>query len=431
MRVALTLLVALGLVGCAPRPSEPPNVLVIVADAVRGDGLGVNGYPARTTPRIDRLATQGVNFSQAYAHSTWTKPSIATLFTSLYPPQHGVSGGLYDHVLGDEHLTLAEQFRQAGYQTGAVLNQVHLQPKFGFSQGFDQFVAQRGRTAQWLNQKLLEWLDSIDHERPYFAYLHYLDAHWPYTRNARSSRRGFGPIEMDVEPPLRGREQIARWQEEHAASSIEALRARYDREVALIDLAVGRLIDELAARELYDNTVVVVTSDHGEAFLEHGQLQHGFEPYREVTQVPLVIKPPTSWKVARTGVGKTVGLVDLMPTLLELADLPIPEQLRGRSLAPVFRGEELDALPLPTEGGEALGARRGPFSLLRFDDGRLEFFDLRSDPLEQSPSDRCEGPCRALLKTIESYAALAAESEPAAAELSDQDLNELRALGYL
>ena len=129
-----------------------------------------------------------------------------------------------------------------------------------------------------------------------------------------------------------------------------------------------------------------MTSDHGEAFLEHGRLQHGFEPYREVTHVPLVIKAPRSHRVKGERVRETVGLIDVMPTLLDMADLPVPAGLAGRSLVPAFTGGELEPLEIATAGGEAIGARRGPYSLLRFEDGRLEFYDLRSDPLEQQPS---------------------------------------------
>ena len=157
-----------------------------MVDALRADRLGVNGYPLPTTPNIDRLAQEGVNFSLAFSHATWTKPSIATLFTSVYAGQHGVSQvavvekeALQAEILASRWITLAERFQDAGYATGAVINQPHIKDRFGFDQGFEFFQSRRGTSASRLNPKLLSWLDTLPpSESPFFAYLHYLDVHW-------------------------------------------------------------------------------------------------------------------------------------------------------------------------------------------------------------------------------------------------------------
>ncbi len=438
---------ALALAGCggapAALPALRPHIVVILVDALRADRLGVNGYALPTTPEIDRLAAEGVNFSAAFAHSTWTKPSIATLFTSLYPSQHGLARvgeataeGFESDVLPDGLVTLAEGLRGAGYATGAVINQVHLQERFGFAQGFDHFEAVRGRNARQLNRKLRAWLESAagageGERRPLFAYLHYLDVHWPYTQ--RLSGKRFGPVAMRSKPPHRA-DRTAEWLAAGPPpSDFAALAARYDHEVAWADAAIGEVVATLEELGLWETTVLVVTSDHGEGFLEHGELQHGYAPYDELLRVPLVMRLPQPLRRVTGSIDSPVGLVDVMPTLLELAGAePVPG-VQGESLAPLLAGGRARERSIFSQAEEAVAVRTSTRKLIRHEDGRIEFYDLAADPGERQPLP-CEAACRDLARRLGAFreAMIAAAAvPPGTAAMDAEDVEALRALGYL
>ncbi len=427
--------------GCGRGEAYRPHVVVVLIDALRADRLGVAGYPKPTTPAIDRLAAEGVHFTTAIAHSTWTKPSIATLFTSLYPSWHGLvrvgverEEGLMTDVLAEERVTLAERFQSAGWATAGIVNQVHLQHQFGFAQGFDHYRSSRGVTAPELNSRFEQWLDQRP-PGPLFAYLHYLDVHWPYTRTLPGPADRFGPVEMVRRPPKRG-DLVAEWAREleRPSPDLAALEARYDREVAYADRAVAGVVALLRQRGLYEDVVLVVTSDHGEGFLEHGALQHGYAPYEELIRVPLVLRLPERLR-GRTGpVATPAGLIDLLPTLLELAGLEPEPAAQGRSLAPLLRGEPLPERTLFAESVEAVAAHGGRHKLLELIAGERLFFDLETDPLEQRPGP-CDGPCARLARHLEAFRRAAAEAlagqEGGTVPVTPADAELLKALGYL
>lgn len=424
-------------------PGPPPNVLVILIDALRADHLGVGGYGLPTSPTIDRLADEGVVFTSAFAHSTWTKPSIATLFTSLYPGQHGIDRvGVQEDdayrtdILDDGYDTLAERFQAGGYTTIGVLNQVHLQARFGFAQGFDHFEAVRGLSADKLNNKLLGQLEGIG-TSPFLAYLHYLDVHWPYTKRLEGQLEAFGSLQMESEPPRRGN-RVAEWAESlDSATDLAALKGRYDQEIAFVDTAIGNLMQALQGMGLYENTIVVVTSDHGEGFLEHDKLLHSYTPYDEVLQVPLVFRLPQGLLTPVPEVESPVGLIDVMPTLLQLANLPAAPHAQGRSLVPLMRDEPTTERWIFTESAEAAAVRSSTHKLIRFHDGRHEFYDLRSDPEEQDPdTGPCVDLCGRLAEQLVGHQRAMRELRMAGQDggtaiLNEEELEELRSLGYL
>lgn len=422
---------------------SPPNVLVILVDALRPDHLGIGGYDLPTSPTIDGLAEEGVVFSSAFAHSTWTKPSIATLFTSLYPGQHGIdrvgfqAGETYStDVLAEGYDALAERFQAAGYATIGVVNQVHLKPRFGFSQGFDHYQAVRGVGARELNKKLLRQLRTLN-SPPFFAYLHYLDVHWPYTRRVRDKLDTFGDLTMVSEPPSRGNLVDAWARDLDSEADLEALKARYDHEISFIDNAIRELMARLRGMELLENTIVVVTSDHGEGFLEHGKLLHSYAPYDEVLRVPLVFRLPPELLSPVSEVAAPVGLIDVMPTLLELAKLPPSPHAQGRSLVPLMKGETTTERWIFAESAESVAVRSSTHKLIRFHDGSLEFFDLVSDPGEQRPhTGACIDRCGQLAEQLVGHQQAMAElrelaSSGETAILDEEELEELRSLGYL
>jgi arylsulfatase A-like enzyme len=419
---------------------EPPNVVVFVVDTVRADALSANGHPVELTPNIDGLATSGVNFTAAYSHSTWTKPSIASLFTSTYSDRHRIRSVAEEEGdrmvasgLRPELQTMAERFRDGGFATAAFVNQIHLQSKFGFDQGFDHYQWSTGKNAHKVNTRLVRWLDT-EPTRPVFVYIHYLDPHWPYRERVDSLRSSLGDLGVHPRPPADG-SVVDKWVERAAPGSISGLRTRYDHGVAFADEAVGNALHSLAQRGFLDDAVVVVTSDHGEGFMEHGRLLHGYAPYEEVSRVPLILAAPQRLGLQTGVVDSAVGLIDVLPTLLELAGLdPEGEGLQGRSLVPLMRGESLPPRPVYLETAGIRSLTDGDRKLIRYPGGESEFFDLRVDPKEQQPLP-CEAACQALADELESIVLLAEASEDdsgdQAVELDEDDLERLRTLGYL
>lgn len=436
-----TLLLSLGIAwaACGEAPVERPNIVLFVLDTVRADSLSVNGHPQALTPNIDRLAAQGVNFTAAYAHSTWTKPSIATLFTGAFPDRHRVrtpAEGVADRIvaqrLGSRLHTLAERFQEGGYATAAFVNQIHLQPKFGFDQGFEHYVWSTGKNAHQLNRRMLTWLPSAS--EPLFLYVHYLDPHWPYQERVEELLEALGSLGVDPRPPRDGNQVEAWLAAGLAPGSIEGLRARYDHGVAHTDRAVGYALENLGEAGLLDDAVVMVTSDHGEGFLEHGRLLHGYAPFDEVARVPLVVRLPERLGVEPTTVTQPVGLVDVMPTLLELAGLPPTEPGdRGRSLVPLMHGPGYPARAIYTETSGIRGLRSADTQLIRYPDDLSQCYDLASDPGAQRPLP-CDDRYLELQEDLDLFIQLAAswrDRPEDTVELDETDIERLRALGYL
>jgi arylsulfatase A-like enzyme len=354
--------------------------------------------------------------------------------TCLDPAQLGFDqtaevrdGRMGTHVLSEEFQTLAEAFREGGYRTAAFVDQVHLRARFGFGQGFEVYRDLRGHRASDLSRRALSWLAQPS-ERPFFLYLHMLDAHWPYNSFRASAAQVFGRLTLSR--PFRADEEPR--PSELSRQDLRALRARYDAEVAAVDAAIGELRAGLEEGRLFDDTILVVTADHGEAFGEHGALQHGTAPYRELAAVPLVLRLPERLRGRRRNLDEPVALLDLMPTLLDLAGLPTPAGCRGRTLRSLLRGEPSPRRVLFTVGRGVVGARSIAYTLLLFPDDRVEFFDRARDPREAAPL-ACDGACPELLEKARGYrewmtgGLRTGEWTP----LTDREVADLESLGYL
>ena len=324
---------------CAAEP-DPRNVLVLMVDALRADHLGCYGYERDTSPHIDALANQSVRFVNAYAQSPWTKPSIPTLFTSLYPLQHGVyegetpgsAGHLESDVLADEFLTLAEVFQEAGFRTGAFVNNAHLLASQGFAQGFD-FYEQGDFDAVEIQRRFLEFVDQ-EPERPFFAYLHYLDVHWPFEPEPPFDRRFLDSDGHSLPGPdgwsgLRdGINEGAIQLSDEERSKLVAL---HDAGIAELDHRIGVFLATLRTLGLLEQTVILLTSDHGEELFEHGRVGHGSTLFDEVIRIPMMIRFPGG-AGARTVEEDPARLLDVYPTLLGALGLGVPSHVEGRDL---------------------------------------------------------------------------------------------------
>jgi arylsulfatase len=307
--------------GCAPDTAPPPNIVLIVADTLRADHLGVHGYGRDTSPTIDRFARENLWFRRAVSAAPWTSPSIASLFTALYPTAHGtlrssVRGRVPTDALSREFVTLAERLAASGYATAAITANGWVTRKRGYAQGFDVFLRADGRRAPGLSRMARRQLEQLRGQgRPFFLYLQYMDPHTPHDPPEAMLDR-FHPAGAARRPPTT------------ALGRMVDLIARYDADVRTLDDGIAALFASLRELGLYDDAVIAFVSDHGEQFYEHGEYGHGRKLHDEEIHVPLVLKAPGQSGV----VDDVVSTIDLAPTLLELAGAPPLEAVQGLSL---------------------------------------------------------------------------------------------------
>lgn len=378
-------------------PGPAPHVIVYLIDCLRADHVGAYGYPRPTTPHIDALARDGVVFEQAWACASWTKPSVACLFTGQPGVVHGAR--TIDDALDPGVPTLAEAFGAAGYETAAFVDNPFVSTEvFGLTRGFDRvgraLVAPRKRNinslegdALRLHRTLMPWLEARAKER-YFLYAHSIDLHAEYRPRPPWTRlfaHGSGPPrDLDL----------------------------YDAELRANDEAFGALVAWLKAHGLYDRTLIVVTADHGEQFGERGAWRHGHTLDQGLLHVPLIVKPPGAPRRGRR-VREPVTLVDLAPTLLDLAGIERPAGLDAPGLRATLDGREPPARRVlfaeQLSPKEALyAARDGRFKAVQqfLPQPARSLFDLRADPAETR--DLSAAPpldARGLLRELETWIA--------------------------
>jgi arylsulfatase A-like enzyme len=427
-------------------PAEPPlNILVLLIDTLRADRLGCYGWERAVTPHIDSLARAGVRFDDVTSAASWTLPSHASLFSSLYASEHGVNErGVR---LAKEVTTLAEVLRAHGYLTAAFVEGGFVHTRCGFDQGFDTFdstgqgTAAEPRNVHQTFGKGLKWIEEAG--QPWFAFLHTYELHSPYDPEledrARLVRSYSGPLPSRVHPPDYpwGRGAPVRITEEDT----RYLSDLYDAEIAYTDRAIGDVLRFLEEHDLARNTLVVLTSDHGEEFGDHGHFGHGFSLYQEQLRVPLLLRLPGRFE-GGTVLSHPVHGIDLAPTLVELAGANVPAEWSGVpvSLTPSEREREL-FVPFRTrkEGLATRALRAGKLKYIDYaaSDRPLDelgkgplLFDLEQDPSETTNlwSKLGPGAWRESVRALE--AAHPARFEAASESLGTALDEELDALGY-
>lgn len=391
-----------------PVPRGQPSIVFILLDTVRLDHVGWATEGVDHTPRLDELARRGAFFTQAISQAPWTKPSVATLLTGLVPSRHLAVGRLglnYYPVLPADRRTLAEAFAAAGYDTAAVSANPNVSDLFGFRQGFQRFAFDTRFTARDVLAAGESWLRR--RERPFFLYLHCNDSHYPYAapegyRGTLDRTGSAKELNAAAEAAFRRGDPV------FGQADLDHFRAAYAEEIRYLDASVGDFVERLLSAR--DDVLVVIVADHGEEFLDHGDLGHGHQLYDELLRVPLQFCWGRSlegepWSLRPGGHRAQVRLMDVPPTLLELAGLPWPEaapELDGASLVPFLRGgtgsrdvqdrpafAETDS-PGSLRSGLAgpLRAWREPGLKLVLTDpwspaaGRAWLFDLEEDPEE-------------------------------------------------
>jgi membrane-anchored protein YejM (alkaline phosphatase superfamily) len=443
------------------RTSAPPSMVLILVDTLRRDYLGFHGFEGLISPNLDWLATESVVFENAFTQAPWTKPSIASLFTSLSPDAHGLDNheGLFGPredqalttgVLPAKAMTLAEALKGAGYRTAAYVANPWIHGRYGFEQGFDSYE---------IVEKLPEILERARgfirrEQRPFFLYLHFMDVHGPYD----SSEEDFQA--MGASPSLAPREEprdgdlvklpsylsgISWFEDEEfrnrtfgeivafRLSRSRTLRARYAANVLDFDRGIAPFLNELRNSELNESTILVLTSDHGEELLEHGGWDHGFNLYEHQLRVPLLVRTPGA--ADRRRESRTANLVDVMPTLLALADVEAPEGVEGEDLL-AFDGSDGPTFSAATKHREGVYALRTERYKLIFDGktGSVSLFDLSADPGEyRDIASENEAEARNLLGVLSRHIedARGSRLDPESADIPDEIRKRLEALGYL
>jgi arylsulfatase A-like enzyme len=446
--LAAALVAAAAWGACRPGPGAgpPPNVLLLVVDCLRADRLSAHGYHRPTTPNLDALAAEGVSFTRAFAQASWTRPSLPTLLTGLYPSEHalqefsrGRDGAVMSPRLADEVTTLPEALKARGYATALVGEQAQLSRRFGLDQGFDHYRSHVGSAAN-IHELFWRWQRRPETASPFFAYLHYLELHWPYCPPA--AVRGTFDAGRSALPPCRGwreqREQMERGEIVPTRDDVEAMAARYDEELLALDRELGRLFADLRAAGLWDDTLIVLTADHGEQFWEHGAGGHGVALWDELLAVPLIFKPPAAWRSPRGAqVDHLVENRDLFPTVLAAAGAPPVAAVSAPSLLPWLLPGAPAAAPHPfvvAESQTQVAVRTRDFKLIADrDGGGLDLYALAEDPGETRD---VAGERRRELAELRGHLAAwrtgLAAAAPAAAEALDPETEKrLKALGYL
>jgi choline-sulfatase len=408
--VPLALLVGTSLHSCGGPPEEKPPtgdeelVVIVIVDTLRRDALGCYGQPDARTPNIDGLAAEGVRFDQAISASGWTLPSVSSLLTGTWPSMHKALGKRSRLTpITDDLPVAAEVYAEAGYSTLGFVNAAFLSPLLGLGRGFEVFDHQHA-----YNQEIRRADETVDDaltavsERPaddIFLLVHLFDVHLDYDPPDGYVAPFVGD-RREPAPPLSMRECIQLQQDDETSPTevdLEYIRGLYQGELAFVDLAIGRLVDGLKELGRWDKTTLVLTSDHGEEFWEHGGFEHGHTLYNELVHIPLIVRTPSSGAGPTHVVDRLVRTIDIMPTLFELSGIDYAPSFEGKSLTGDLQGETPRRIPAAFSQGTLYGAEKMSWRTERYNlivdqakqgPDAVELYDIVEDPLERHDISR-------------------------------------------
>jgi arylsulfatase A-like enzyme len=429
----------------------PRNLMIILMDTARADAYRPFGGRRVKTPAFNALAGKSVTFTAAYNNENWTKPSVATLLSGLYPASHDTKND--QAMLPPEVEILPEILTRHGFQTAGFVANGYISEKFGFQQGWGSFRnyirENRPSEAEHVYPDALQWLRQARRSGdPYFLYIQTIDPHVVYRADRRYTRLYFpGEYTGPIGPSLDGhvQEQISLGRLAVSDTDLDWIRALYHGEVTYHDEHMGVFLDQLEAMGVFQDTLLVVTNDHGEELFEHQRLGHGHSLHEELLRAPTLLHYPPM--LARgTTVKEVVEQVDMLPTMLDLLGLPPADGIDGRSLVPLLKGEHVSRphVAISEFLDEQRAVRVGDWKLIATAAGVPRLFRVTADPTEQRdlvarrPLARrlCEVHLGEGLATpakgqrLEDFTTRA-QFKAGAAELDPQLRKQLEALGYL
>jgi arylsulfatase A-like enzyme len=415
------------------------NVILYLIDALRADHLGAYGYNRPTSPVIDGLADDGVLFEYCYAQDTRTLGSIPSLLTSLYPPSHGI----YEHgkKIGPELTTFPEVLQSEGFQTASFITNVNAGPLADLDRGFDILYdaikrkKDRDAPRTFPTESFFDWLDQNGDTR-FFAYIHTAEPHRPYNPPP--------PFDTLFDQGYRGeitgylKDDDGFGQAEDPVD-VEHVKSLYDGEIRFADTFLKKLLEGLDHRGLMDRTLIIITSDHGEEFLDHGSWTHGQSLYNELLRVPLIMVAP---RMLPSGIRipEPVQLIDVAPSILNLLGHRIPEAFEGESLADLIFDRDRERFAHRTVFARAskkpvkMAAIRGRWKCIFTSGKSLELYDLKEDPGEKRDLALVKKDVAAdLFSLMQSWMEERKhiDAERQEIEMSERDLERLRTLGYI
>lgn len=443
---------------CSPRPKKL-NIILVSIDTLRPDHLGCYGYARASSPTIDRLAEEGVCFKYAFSSTTWTLPAHLAMLTSLPDIVHGVISEAY--LLDENRITLAEILKDQGYKTYGIFTGPFLLPRWGFSQGFDKYIdatlydkaldgaemlnaAERDRTTPGAMQEVKTILET-NKNHPFFLFLHLFDVHPdfdpppPYDTLFDPDYSGNISGKDIMNNPLINKDM--------PAQDLEHLKALYDGEIRFVDeRGIAKLLELLSDNKILDNTLLVITSDHGEEFFEHGVFGHRQNLFDTTLRIPLIFWCPQLFTGGKS-VEQQVRIIDIMPTILEIVGLPQSQEGLGKSLISFINGSDQKTFSASsfaevqssTMYQEAL--RTEYFKFIRdYKRQKKYYYNLEQDRLELEPLTDEEDP--ALVSAQEQYLSrrftLVSYKEKLpwgesnkSPEMDDELKERLKSLGYI
>jgi len=429
----LSLALLLGALACSEPASRKPNLILVSLDTLRADRLGAYGYDRPTSPSIDVLAARGVRFARAYSTAPWTLPAHMSLFTGLSPEKHATTR--WARVLPEEIPTLAEVLRSQGYRTFGHTSGAFVSPTYGFGRGYEEYN-QRLTGFQIELNNVRARIESLPPDDPYFIFIQTTSVHCPYAvlphheKAFRTQPRLKGenlPISCLVDPT----------EVNLSETEYRTMSDRYDASIRTADDHIGEFVDFLDARGELDDTYLVLFSDHGDEFGDHGSVFHGHSLYEEMLHVPLIM---IGGDAAPGVVKERVSLIDFMPTILDLLGIDAPAS-EGRSLAelirsPKARQDEDTERPL-FSAADQLVRIRGVISgrhklILDLKSGEVDMYDLEADPMERTDIAASEPEIRDRLRgLLDQQLQKSPRGKASKADLTPDHVEELRALGYV
>ena len=416
-----------------------PAIILIALDTLRADHLGAYGYERPTSPELDAFAAGATLYTRCQATAPWTLPSHASMFTGLYSFEHGARTFPRDLVpsarefnntipLPEEHRTIAEVLRDCGYATASVTaNEGFLTEKYGLSQGFDHWDNKSAR-AWGINNRVFKWLRTRPKDKPFFLFLNYMDTHRPYNNKRRPD------IPYHAKPEINKLVPLILSQEEYDRDQVQVLHDVYDTAIANLDEHIGALFEQLRKLGLFDDALIIVTSDHGEFLGEHELVDHAKDVYQGATHVPLIVKAP----------GQTEGrLDDGWISLVHIPELILP-YTQGCDVTELFARQREAVLselygprPRQKEGiwrfrRVRRAVMRGDYKYVDSSDGQNELYDLKSDPDELTNLlERNEGETDRFLGLLDGhFGDIQVPESLNFVEMSDADLEIMEQLGY-
>lgn len=440
--VFLALAAAILIYGYRSRIRRPSNFLLITIDTLRADHVGTYGYPRKITPALDRLAAEGVLFENAFCVMPTTLPSHGSLFFSTWPRIHG-SMSNFVRFSNDSLAFLPDLLQKSGYAVGAVVSVPHLGKNFQqFASFHDINYPDRDRNAEETFRAANEWLRSNKNPR-FFLWIHLWDPHSPYQLHPQYMNEIHPGFRDDFEKHYQFLKDYS-----YPPGLLQDMVDLYDNEIAYTDDHLGRFLDSFRKRKDAGNTVILVMSDHGETLGELAQSEryafdHGEFLYDHQLHVPLIVVIPGS-KQHGVRIGRTVSLLDVMPTVLQMAGIPVPSSVQGNSLAPYLSGtattrpdslvflerREFTNPPMPFLAQRQFGIRERSYKLLYNETGKQAFlYKNGEEGAEVAGQDRLKD---MMVQRMHEWLSMTAKlSRGAGNAVSEEEAEKLRSLGYV